>query len=93
MEGESSRNNRSNFAKVVEELQIKFDKVFEYVQSLREENEALKARIRELEQEVEKLRHENEQLREGGAILLSSEDREELKSKISLLLKKMEQYL
>ncbi len=93
MEGTDSRNNKSNFAKVVDELQIKFDKVFKYVQGLRDENELLKARIKELEQEVEKLRRENEQLKEGGAVLLSAEEREELKNKISFLLKKMEQYL
>lgn len=93
MEGKDSKNNKSNFAKVVEELQTKFDKVFEYVQGLRDENEVLRTKVKELEQEVEKLRRENEKLKESGAVLLSPEEREELKSKISLLLKKMEQYL
>ncbi len=94
MEGTNSKNNnKSNFVKVVEELQIKFDKVFEYVQSLRDENEVLKTKVKELEKEVEKLRRENEQLKEGGAVLLSAEEREELKNKISFLLKKMEEYL
>jgi predicted nuclease with TOPRIM domain len=93
LEGKDSRNNKSDFTKVLGELQIKFDKLFEYVRSLRDENEVLRAKVKELEQEVEKLKRENEQLREGSVVLLSQEEREELKSKISLLLKKMEQYL
>lgn len=93
MEKTDSKNSKSNFAKVVEELEIKFDKVFEYVQSLRDENEILKAKVKMLEQEVEELRRENEKLKKGGAVLLSADEREELKSKISFLLKKMDQYL
>ncbi len=88
-----NKSDRFSFVKIVEELQGKFDKVLEYVQSLKSENESLKMRISELEQEVEMLRRENEELKKNGIVLFSGEEREELKKKISNLIEKLNQYL
>ncbi|CUT01820.1 cell division protein ZapB [Candidatus Chrysopegis kryptomonas] len=88
-----NKSDKFSFIKIVEELQGKFDKVLEYVQNLKSENESLKVRITELEREVEMLKRENEELKKNGIVLFSGEEREELKRKISNLLEKINQYL
>ncbi len=88
-----NKSDKFSFVRIVEELQGKFDKVFDYVQNLRSENENLKLKIAELEREVERLRQENEDLKKNGIVLFSVEEREELKKKISNLLEKLNQYL
>lgn len=93
MEEMEKKNNKLSFANIVEELQGKFDKVFEYVRSLKSENENLKQKIKLLEAEIEKLRQENEELKKNGVVLFSGEEREELKEKIAFLLQRINQYL
>ncbi len=88
-----NKNSGLSFVDIVEELQGKFDKVFEYVQSLKSENENLKQRVRALESEIEKLRQENDNLKRNGVVLFSAEEREELKKKIAFLLQRLNQYL
>ena len=66
-----SKNSKLNFTNLIEELQGKFDRVFEYVQSLKSENESLKHKIESLETEIEKLKRENEELRKNGVVLFS----------------------
>lgn len=92
MESED-RNSKLSFVGLVEELQNKFDKVFEYVQRLRDENENLRMKLALLEQEVERLKLENEELKRSGVVLFSSQEREELKRRIAYLLEKLNQYL
>ncbi|CUS77889.1 Protein of unknown function (DUF904) [Candidatus Kryptonium thompsonii] len=88
-----SKNSKLNFTNLIEELQGKFDRVFEYVQSLKSENESLKHKIESLETEIEKLKRENEELRKNGVVLFSEVEREELKKKIAFLLERINQYL
>ncbi len=93
MEDRNNRNNKFSFTGLVEELQNKFDRIFEYVQSLKDENENLKMKVALLEREIEKLKQENEKLKRSGVVLLSSQEREELKQKIAFLVEKINQYL
>jgi len=88
-----SKNNRFSFTGIIEELQSKFDRVFEYVQSLKDENENLKMKVASLEREIDELRRENEELKKNGVVLLSEKEREELKKKLSFLIEKIDQYL
>lgn len=87
------KNTNSSFAKIIEDLQGKFDKVFEYVKNLKEENENLKRKIASLEAENEALRQENEAMRKNGVVLFDSKEREELKNRIAILLERLNQYL
>jgi cell division protein FtsB len=71
----------------------KFDKVYEYVRKLKEENESLRARLSVLEDEVEKLKRENEKLRSDGLVLFSADEKEDLKKRIVFLLDRINRYL
>lgn len=93
MENKNTNNANSSFTKIIEELQGKFDKVFEYVKNLKEENESLKRKIALLEAENEALRQENEEMRKNGVVLFDPKDREELKNRITILLERLNQYL
>ncbi len=93
MEIIDDRNSKLNFASLIEELQGKFDKVYEYVQRLKEENESLRARLSLLESEVEMLKRENEKLKSDGLVLFSGEEKEELKRRIVFLLERIDRYL
>ncbi|CUS80021.1 Protein of unknown function (DUF904) [Candidatus Kryptobacter tengchongensis] len=88
-----NKNGVSSFIKIFEELQGKFDKVFEYVQNLRNENESLKQKISLLEAEIDALRRENEEMRKNGIVLFSPDEREEFKRKVSALLERLNRYL
>lgn len=88
-----NKNGVSSFIKIFEELQGKFDKVFEYVQNLRSENESLKQKISLLEAEIEALRRENEEMRKNGIVLFNPDEREEFKRKVSALLERLNRYL
>jgi cell division protein FtsB len=85
--------NKLNLASLIEELQEKFDKVYEYVRKLKEENESLRARLSVLEDEVEKLKRENEKLRSDGLVLFSADEKEDLKKRIVFLLDRINRYL
>jgi cell division protein FtsB len=85
--------NKLNLAPLIEELQEKFDKVYEYVRKLKEENESLRARLSVLEDEVEKLKRENEKLRSDGLVLFSADEKEDLKKRIVFLLDRINRYL
>lgn len=93
MEGMESRNSKLSFANIIEELQAKLDKVFEYMQSLKSENESLRRKIEALEAKTEELKRENEELKRNGVVLFSEVEREELKKKITFLLDRLNQYL
>lgn len=88
-----NKNGVSSFIKIFEELQGKFDKVFEYVQNLRNENESLKQKISLLEAEIDALRRENEEMRKNGIVLFNPDEREEFKRKVSALLERLNRYL
>ncbi|CUS96327.1 cell division protein ZapB [Candidatus Kryptobacter tengchongensis] len=88
-----NKNGVSSFIKIFEEIQGKFDKVFEYVQNLRNENESLKQKISLLEAEIDALRRENEEMRKNGIVLFSPDEREEFKRKVSALLERLNRYL
>lgn len=88
-----NKNGVSSFIKIFEELQGKFDKVFEYVQSLKNENERLKQKISLLEAEIDALRRENEEMRKNGIVLFNPDEREEFKRKVSALLERLNRYL
>jgi cell division protein FtsB len=85
--------NKLNLALLIEELQGKFDKVYEYVRKLKEENESLRARLSVLEDEVEKLKRENEKLKSDGLVLFSADEKEDLKKRIVFLLDRINRYL
>lgn len=93
LERMENKNNVSGFVKLVEELQWKFDRVFEYVQSLKKENESLKQKIALLEMEIEALRKENEEMKENGVVLFNPDERKEFKKKVSALLERLNRYL
>lgn len=93
MEGMESRNSKLSFMNIIEELQAKFDRVFEYMKSLKSENESLRQKVELLEAEIEELKRENEELKRNGVVLFSEVEREELKKKIAFLLERLNQYL